>query len=97
MRGGDGVPWPAAGAAIFSDFFLSPPASQLHSCDVAGGHDYVYENISSPARCEFGRPVTPLFQPAALFVAKIVTRWRQSCCGHAITPCDSLSALLTVP
>ena len=32
----------------------------MHSCDVAGGHNYVYENISSPARCEFGRPSSPL-------------------------------------
>ena len=32
----------------------------MHSCDVAGGHDYVYENISSPARCEFGRPRSPI-------------------------------------
>jgi len=44
----------AANVGIFS-----PPATRLHSCDVAGGHDYVYENISSPARCEFGAPVAP--------------------------------------
>ncbi|EOD08596.1 hypothetical protein EMIHUDRAFT_465529 [Emiliania huxleyi CCMP1516] len=29
---------------------MAPPATRLHSCDVAGGHNYVYENISSPAR-----------------------------------------------
>ena len=43
----------------------SPPATGLHSCDVAGGHDYVYENISSPARCELAAPVAPF--PMAWF------------------------------
>ena len=47
---------------LFPDKLVySPPATQSQSCDVAGGHDYVYENISSPARCEFGRPRSPLF------------------------------------
>ena len=36
----------------------------MHSCDVAGGHNYVYENTSSPAKCEFGRPSSPLLAEA---------------------------------
>ena len=54
MRGGDGVPWPAAGADFFGMFFF------------------------------FGH---------FLLVFMGIRRT----CGHAITPCDSLSALLTVP
>ena len=52
MRGGDGVPWPAAGADFFGLFFF------------------------------FG---------VFLLVFMGILRT----CGHAITPCDSLSALLT--
>ena len=40
--------------------FLAPRYPVTLVRDVAGGHDYVYENISSPARCEFGRPRSPL-------------------------------------
>ena len=54
MRGGDGVPWPAAGADLFGLF-----------CCFRG----------------------------FLLVFMGIRRT----CGHAITPCDSLSALLTVP
>ena len=53
MRGGDGVPWPAAGAD-FLGFFL--------------------------------------FRDFLLVFMGI-----RRTCGHAITPCDSLSAQLTVP
>ena len=50
MRGGDGVPWPAAGADFFIFSFL-----------------------------------------------RLVSWEFRYTCGHAITPCDSLPALLTVP
>ena len=41
--------------------FIAPrySSTQSHSCDVAGGHNYVYENISSPARCELAAPGAP--------------------------------------
>ena len=56
MRGGDGVPQPAAGADFFALFsFL-----------------------------------------AIFYLFSWEFRIRRTC-GHAITPCDSLSALLTVP
>ena len=54
MRGGDGVPWPAAGADFFGTFFFL--------------RDFY------------------LFSWEFAVLA-----------AHAITPCDSLSALLTVP
>ena len=54
MRGGDGVPWPAAGADFLEFFFF--------------------------------------FRDFLLVFMGI-----RRTCGHAITPCDSLSALLTVP
>ena len=54
MRGGDGVPQPAAGADFFGVFFFF------------GDFLLVFMGI-------------------------------RRTCGHAITPCDSLSALLTVP
>ena len=53
MRGGDGVPWPTAGADFFAFFFF-------------GDFLLVFMGI-------------------------------RRTCGHAITPCDSLSAQLTVP
>mmetsp|Transcript_11212 Transcript_11212/g.35447 ORF Transcript_11212/g.35447 Transcript_11212/m.35447 type:complete len:235 (-) Transcript_11212:5-709(-) len=35
----DGVPQLVAGADFFCDFFFLAPATQMHSCDVAGGHN----------------------------------------------------------
>ena len=54
MGGGDGIPWPAAGADFFGIFFFRDFFAIF----------YLFS-------WEFG--------------------------GHAITPCDSLSAQLTVP
>ena len=42
----------------------------MHSCDVAGGHDYVYENIIIPATCEFGRPTVAPFPMDCGFAAR---------------------------
>ena len=52
---------------LFPDKLVySPPATQSQSCDVAGGHDYVYENISCCARCELFRPQKP-FESQQIF------------------------------
>ena len=68
MRGGDGVPWPAAGADFFGIFLLRDFSLVFSVCGS-------YEHIRGP------------------WVFMGIRRT----CGQAITPCDSLSALLTVP
>ena len=71
MRGGDGVPWPAAGPDFFDFFALFSYLFSWEFGVLALGALGVQSAASHPGPGS-SRP-------------------------YAITPCDSLSALLTVP